>query len=115
MTKKTIRAELRRELDQDHPDEGRLSELIAELERATGGRPRLGRRRGREGISGGISQEALLEVSDEPDAEAIKTWPPELRARLGRSAYSRVIDGRPVDDPGAHGQRNDLRRWSPWR
>ncbi|MER5662319.1 hypothetical protein [Streptomyces mirabilis] len=27
-----------------------------------------------------------------------------------RSPYSRVIDGRPVDDPGGHGQRNDARR-----
>ncbi|MFF3658425.1 hypothetical protein [Streptomyces olivochromogenes] len=32
-----------------------------------------------------------------------------------RSPYSRVIDGRPVDDPGGYGQRNDARRWSPWR
>src|SRR5882762_7413642 len=80
--------------------------LRAELRRAR--RPRLRRARREGPISSEIGPE-------DPDAEAIKTWPPALRARLGRSPYSRVIDGRPVDDAGAHGQRNDLRRWSPWR
>ena len=86
--------------------------LVAELRRVREeGRPRLRLRRQRR------EDETQPEVSSEvdPDAEAIRSWPPSLRARLGRSAYSRVIDGRPVDDPGAHGQRNDLRRWSPWR
>ena len=107
-TAKKIRDRLAAELAADAPDPERVTRLANEL------RVEL-RRRGREGISGEISQETSREVSDDPDAEAIKSWPPALRARLGQSAYSRVIDGRPVDDPGAHGQRNDLRRWSPWR
>lgn len=89
--------------------------LTAELKQALadrGSRPRPRLRRRREA-------ETLPEVSPEaerdPDAEAIRSWPRELRARLSRSAYSRVIDGRQVDDPGGHGERNDLRRWSPWR
>ncbi|MFJ9909890.1 hypothetical protein ACIRVK_45170 [Streptomyces sp. NPDC101152] len=108
--KKQIKADLAAELDKDVPDEGRVSELAAELKRARGGRPRL-RRRGREGDGDRGSRPNEVD----PDAEAIKSWPRELRARLGGSPYSRVIDGRPVDDPGGHGQRNDAHRWSPWR
>ncbi|PZH16777.1 hypothetical protein C1I97_06070 [Streptomyces sp. NTH33] len=57
------------------------------------------------------------EPADEPtgglteaEREAVKTWPPELRARLHRSAMSRVIDRPAVDDPGGWGVKNDLRR-----
>ncbi|KUM69259.1 hypothetical protein [Streptomyces griseorubiginosus] len=111
-TTKTIKAELRAERGKEHPDEGRLSELMAELRRARGGRPRLRRERGVD--DGENSMERSARPGQDPDAEAIKTWPAALRARLGRSAYSRAIDGRPVEDPGGHGQRNDLRRWAPW-
>ena len=93
--------------------------LTAELKQALadrGSRPRLRLRRTK--TSGEASADSGRRIGPDEvdhDAEAIKTWPSHLRARLGRSAYSRVIDGRPVDDPGAHGQRNDARRWSPWR
>ena len=47
----------------------------------------------------------------EADADAVATWPPELRARLQRSAFSRVIDrGSSVNDPDNWGAKNDLRR-----
>ncbi|MFD8392532.1 hypothetical protein ACFV2N_25885 [Streptomyces sp. NPDC059680] len=45
----------------------------------------------------------------EADRAAVKTWPPELRARLSRSAMSRVIDRSTLDDPGGWGTKNDLR------
>ncbi|MCQ4193868.1 hypothetical protein [Streptomyces parvulus] len=45
------------------------------------------------------------------DSEAIKTWPRELRARLGRSPMSRVIDGSNAPhDPNDYGAKSDLRR-----
>lgn len=113
-TKTKIRTELRAELDREHPDEGRVSELVAELDRARGGRPRLRRARG-ENISRETQSGRSRPDEVDQDAANIATWPPALRARLGRSPYSRKIDGRPVDDPGDHGRRNDLRRWSPWR
>jgi hypothetical protein len=45
----------------------------------------------------------------DPEAEAIATWPPELRSRLRDRALTRVILTRPRDDPGGHGAKNDLR------
>ncbi|WP_406448987.1 hypothetical protein OH768_00950 [Streptomyces sp. NBC_01622] len=110
-TKKTIKAELRAERGKEHPDEGHLSELMSELERARGGRPRRSRAR----ISPEISADPGGRIrSDEvdQDTEAIKSWPPALRARL--RGTNRIIDGRP-EDPGGHGARNDALRWSPWR
>ncbi|MGW1505996.1 hypothetical protein ACWCQW_47365 [Streptomyces mirabilis] len=108
-TTKTIKAELRAERGKEHPDKGRLSELMAELRRA---------RHRREEVSGEDSADSGRRIGPDEvdrDAERIKTWPSHLRAKISRSPYSRVIDGRPVDDPGAHGRRSDLRRWSPWR
>ncbi|AZQ32631.1 hypothetical protein EJ357_03550 [Streptomyces cyaneochromogenes] len=47
----------------------------------------------------------------DPDAEAIATWPPELRARLQRSSFNRVVDrGSSVHDPGGWDTLNDPRR-----
>ena len=47
----------------------------------------------------------------EADAEAIETWPPELRARLNASVFSRVVDrASSVSDPDNWGVKNDLRR-----
>ncbi|WP_055491020.1 hypothetical protein [Streptomyces sp. TP-A0356] len=53
---------------------------------------------------------APLDGLTEADREAVKTWPPELRARLSRSAVSRVIDRSTLDDPGGWGAKNDARR-----
>lgn len=50
------------------------------------------------------------EPSADPEAAAVETWPMELRARLHRSAASRVIDGSTLDDPESWGVKNDLRR-----
>ncbi|MFG2639286.1 hypothetical protein ACGFX8_37745 [Streptomyces sp. NPDC048362] len=52
---------------------------------------------------------APLDGLTEADRAAVKTWPPELRARLSRSAMSRVIDRSTLDDPGGWGAKNDLR------
>ncbi|MFE1441563.1 hypothetical protein [Streptomyces sp. NPDC058739] len=46
----------------------------------------------------------------DPEAAALATWPPELRARRAAASFNRVIDGRTLDDPGGWGARNDLRR-----
>ncbi|MFF7749807.1 hypothetical protein ACFZCP_11225 [Streptomyces sp. NPDC007971] len=47
----------------------------------------------------------------EADAEAIETWPPELRARLNQSACSRVIDRESsASEPDNWGVKNALRR-----
>ncbi|MFF3874673.1 hypothetical protein [Streptomyces sp. NPDC001978] len=43
-------------------------------------------------------------------AEQVAKLPAELRARLRRSAMSRVIDRRTLDDPGGWGEKNDARR-----
>ncbi|MER7799101.1 hypothetical protein ABTX71_02095 [Streptomyces parvulus] len=45
------------------------------------------------------------------EAAALATWPRELRARRGRSAMSRVIDGSNAPhDPNDYGAKSDLRR-----
>ncbi len=127
-TRKTIKAELAAELDRERPDEGRVSELMAELRRARGGRDPdrhlLGGGRPRRRREGRIAELPIGPESGaqgtgpgevDQDAEAIKTWPPELRAKIRRSPYARVIGDGPSGDPGGHGARNDARRWSPWR
>lgn len=43
-------------------------------------------------------------------AEEIAALPPELRARISRSSFTRVIDRPTVEDPGGWGTKNDLRR-----
>jgi hypothetical protein len=83
-TKKTIKAELRAERGKEHPDEGHLSELLAELERARGGRPR--RRRGE--TLGKVSADQDANRRLDPDHrpvmignDDVSGWPPELRRR----------------------------------
>lgn len=44
------------------------------------------------------------------DRAALKTWPPELRARLSPSSLSQVIDGGSLHDPNDWGAKSDLRR-----
>lgn len=112
-TKRKIRTELAAAVAEPEPDPGKIEELTEELRRARGGRPRRRRTGMQPGVSDDPERSALL--SQDPDQEAISTWPPELRARLRPGGINRVIDRPPVDDPAGHGQRNDLRRWSPWR
>ncbi|MFI8529063.1 hypothetical protein ACIGMX_02250 [Streptomyces aquilus] len=59
----------------------------------------------------GVLPRQAPEPPAEPDAKALATWPPELRARLQRSAFNRVVDrGSSVHDPGGWGALNDARR-----
>ncbi|NUQ96253.1 MAG: hypothetical protein HOY79_06700 [Streptomyces sp.] len=52
---------------------------------------------------------APLDDLTEADRAAVASWPPELRARLSRSAMSRVIDRSTLDDPDGWGTRSDQR------
>ncbi|WP_432019154.1 hypothetical protein [Streptomyces sp. 1222.5] len=104
MDLKTIRRRLR-ELAADPGQPG----AKAEAQRLRG---ELLRQRGRTGDEGAPADEptvAPLDGLTEADRAAVETWPPELRARLSRSAMSRVIDRSALDDPGGWGAKNDLR------
>lgn len=113
-SRRTIREELAAELSLEAPDLERVAELNTELDAAR----RLWRRRRRETAARAQSatkhERAPEPVPDgltETDAEAIETWPPELRARLTESAFNRVVDrASPVSDPDNWGAKNDLRR-----
>jgi len=101
MDLKTIRKRLR-ELTADPGQPG----ATAEVQRLRGALARA-RRKTTTAVTGKTSSD----VDQMTDAEAIKTWPPALRARASRGgAYGRVIDGSGREDPDGHGQRNDLRR-----
>lgn len=109
-TRKGIRARLR-EL-KAHPDRPgaaaeaqRLTAAYRRLQSAERGgtsEPAQGRSRAPEPVPDGLT---------EADAEAVETWPPELRTRLNESAFNRVIDrASPVSDPDNWGLKSDLRR-----
>lgn len=107
MDRKTIKAKLR-ELAADPGQPG----AAAEVQRLKGALRRLSR-------SQSAASAPRVEREPEPvpdgltdaDAEAIGTWPPELRARLNRSAFSRVIDrASSASDPENWGVENDIRR-----
>lgn len=56
-----------------------------------------------------LSRQVVEPGVSDAEAEAIGTWPDELRARLRRSAMNRVIDRNTLEDPGGWGYKNDLR------
>ncbi|MEU9641317.1 hypothetical protein [Streptomyces sp. NPDC048188] len=108
-SRRIIREELAAALAADPPDARRVARLTAELKTAR--------------VHGGFrptdspayraqptAPARRPKAPADPDAEAIKTWPRELRARLGRSSMSRVIGGSALDDPNDWGAKNDLRR-----
>ncbi|MET7570802.1 hypothetical protein ABZT04_20230 [Streptomyces sp. NPDC005492] len=108
--KKGIRARLR-EL-KAHPDRpGAAAEAqrltatyrrLQSAERGSPAEPAQGRERAPEPVPDGLT---------EADAEAVETWPPELRARLNQSAFNRVVDrASSANDPDNWGVKNDLRR-----
>ncbi|MFD5078056.1 hypothetical protein [Streptomyces sp. NPDC058371] len=83
-TRRTIRADLTAELSLETPDLERVAELSAELERAR-------RRRTRPERTPAAQRPVAPPAVADADAEAIKSWPPELRARLHDRALTRVI------------------------
>ncbi|WP_405581441.1 hypothetical protein [Streptomyces sp. NBC_01092] len=102
MDRKTIKRRLR-ELAADPGQPG----AAAEIQRLRG---ELLRERGRTGEEP-PARPAPEPAPADPDAEAIATWPPELRARLRTASMSRKIDrASSVHDPGSWGALNDLRR-----
>ncbi|MFF1603614.1 hypothetical protein ACFVYV_40270 [Streptomyces mirabilis] len=87
--RRDIRAELTAELSLDSPDLDRVSALSAELEQARRFRRR--RSRGEADRAPAADRSVVAPQVHDADAEAIKTWPPELRARLRDRATSRQI------------------------
>ncbi|MGW4545489.1 hypothetical protein ACWEN4_03810 [Streptomyces violaceorubidus] len=106
-SRRIIREELAEALAADPADARRVARLSAELKAA---RALWRRRRQDTADRAQPSAGRTAGPAADPDAEAIKTWPRELRARLGRSSMSRVIDRPALDDPGDWGFKNDLRR-----
>lgn len=108
-----------RELTLD-PAQGSAAEL--QRLRAEGFRLRRSRRRD-DAASRSVAQRAAAEPSEgrdwrgltEEDRRALETWPPELRAKVGEGAMSRVIVPGLRDDPGGYGARSDATRRSAWR
>ncbi|MGI5374923.1 hypothetical protein ACQEV2_11870 [Streptomyces sp. CA-251387] len=99
MDRKTIKRRLR-ELAADPGQPG----AAAEIQRLKGALRRLSRPEP-------PARPAAEPVPADPDAEAIATWPPELRARLRTASMSRKIDrASSVHDSGNWGALNDLRR-----
>ncbi|MFG2729472.1 hypothetical protein [Streptomyces canus] len=107
MDRKTIKAKLR-ELAADPGQPG----AAAEVQRLKGALRRLTRTQSAEPIRAREREpEPVPDGLTEADAEAIETWPPELRARLNESAFSRVVDrASSASDPDNWGVKNDLRR-----
>ncbi|WP_405591294.1 hypothetical protein [Streptomyces sp. NBC_01092] len=99
MNRKTIKRRLR-ELAADPGQPG----AAAEVQRLKGALRRLSRSEAPPRLAAGAPAPA------DPEADAVATWPPELRARLQHASFGRVIDGRTLDDPGGWGALNDLRR-----
>jgi hypothetical protein len=108
MDRKTIKAKLR-ELAANPGQPG----AAAEVQRLKGHLRRLTRTPEPAASAPRVQREPepVPEGLTEADADAIETWPPELRARLTESAFNRVIDrASPVSDPDNWGAKNDLRR-----
>ncbi|MGW2169942.1 hypothetical protein ACWC1C_05345 [Streptomyces sp. NPDC001705] len=105
-SRRTIREELAAAVAADPPDARRVARLTAELKAARA----LWRRR-RQETAVRAQPTAPAKPSPAADSEALATWPRELRARLGRSPMSRVIDGSNAPhDPNDYGAKSDLRR-----
>lgn len=111
-SRREIREALSAELAGAAPDSGRVEELTAELEAAR----RVWRRRRRDTAT---RARTAVRLEREPDptppggwpADQVARLPAELRARLNRSAFNRVIDrASSVNDPDNWGAKNDLRR-----
>ncbi|MEU8866899.1 hypothetical protein [Streptomyces umbrinus] len=99
MDRKTIKRRLR-ELAADPSQPG----AVAEVQRLKGALRRLSRPERAPAAS-----RATEPTPADPDAEAITTWPEELRARMRNRALTRTIMNRRLEDPGGYGAKNDLR------
>lgn len=114
-TKRAIRAKIRKELEKDDPDLGRVTEWTVALKRRS--------RQRDDTPSRSVARRAAAEPSEgrdwrgltEQERETVETWPLELKARVGEGAMSRVIVPGLREDPGGWGARNDARRRSAWR
>ncbi|MFJ5266172.1 hypothetical protein ACIQAC_37500 [Streptomyces sp. NPDC088387] len=108
-SRREIREELEAEQAKTAPNLERMAALSDELEAAR----RVWRRRRKDTAGRAAAPPRPVREPEpaDPDEAARATWPPELRARLQRSEFSRVIDsGSPVGDPDGWGVRSDLRR-----